>query len=71
MNLALSLLLLTAPPTLTIPAEIRGEPGAFIVVRAESDSPWVNFRADEQDVHKENSSVLLNLVQLKVKSRKS
>jgi hypothetical protein len=41
-----ALLLLAAPPTLTIPKEIAGEPGAFIVVRAESDSPWVNFRAD-------------------------
>lgn len=46
MNAALALLLLAAPPTLTLPAEVKGEPGAFIVVRAESDSPWVNFRAD-------------------------
>lgn len=45
-SLAFALLLLAAPPSLTLPAEVTGEPGAFIVVRADSDSPWVNFRAD-------------------------
>lgn len=33
-------------PTLTLPAEIKGEPGTFIAVRAESSAAWVNFKAD-------------------------
>jgi hypothetical protein len=33
-------------PTLGLPPEIKGEPGTFIAVRAETDAAWVNFKAD-------------------------
>lgn len=50
-KLALILLLVASPlfaevPTLKLPAEVKGEPGTFIAIRAESDAAWVNFRAD-------------------------
>lgn len=35
-----------APPTLVLPAEVKGEPGTFIAIRAETDAAWVNFKAD-------------------------
>lgn len=50
-NLAVLVLFLASPlfaevPTLKLPAEIKGEPGTFIAIRAESSAAWVNFRAD-------------------------
>jgi hypothetical protein len=50
-KLLLVLLLVASPvfaevPTLKLPAEVKGEPGTFIAIRAETDSAWVNFRAD-------------------------
>jgi hypothetical protein len=36
-----------APPSLDVPAEVTGQPGTFIAVRAKSDTAWVNFRASE------------------------
>lgn len=34
-----------APPVVTLPKEVTGEPAAFIVVRAECDAPAVKFHA--------------------------
>lgn len=45
--LALASPVYSAPPTLSVPAAISGKPGAFIAIEAESDSPWVNFRASD------------------------
>jgi hypothetical protein len=39
--------LFAAPPTLTVPESVTGKAGAFIAIEAESDSPWVNFRASD------------------------
>jgi hypothetical protein len=50
-NFALLALLVASPlfaevPTLKLPAEVKGEPGTFIAIRAESSAAWVNFKAD-------------------------
>jgi hypothetical protein len=51
-SLPLVLLLLAcplpaAPPTLKVPETVTGKAGAFIAIEAESDSPWVNFKASD------------------------
>ena len=46
LSILAALPVLAAPPTLKLPQEVRGEAGTFVAIRAESDSPWVSFRAD-------------------------
>lgn len=38
--------LMGEPPTLTVPAEVKGDPGSFVAIRADTDSTWVNYRAE-------------------------